>query len=209
MNQSLTLISALLPLALSPLQATVTFQSLSGSTGTSFVTGPDAIIFPDESIAVQLRTDNQHWRLDDLDIKWGAPFGFGFSPVEVELITAGSPYGGGSTTSTPLVSANTSPANTTVNYTPGSTITLAPLTDFWIYLHVPAGDGDYAVTTTPNNQASGLWTIQEVQARQSGVVVGSLSNAPQILINATAVPEPSTSLLPLLALGLFLGKRRR
>lgn len=193
-SKSISLIPVTLVLGMTNLQAAVTFQAFSTSSGNAFVSGPDALIFPDESIAVQIRTDNQQWRLDDIDIKWGAAFGFGFSPAEVDLITAGAPYGGGGTTSTPLIGANTSPSSTTVNYTPGSSITLAPLTDFWIYLHVPAGDGDYAVTTTPISQASGPWTIQDVQARQSGVVITSLTNAPQIIINATAVPEPATSL---------------
>lgn len=193
-SRSITLIPVTLILGMTHLQAAVTFQSFSSSSGTAFTTGPDAFIFPDESIAVQIRTDNQQWRLDDIDIKWGAGFGFGFSPLEVDLITSGSPYGGGGTTSTPLIGANTSPISTTVNYTPGTSINLAPLTDFWIFLHVPAGDGDYAVSTTPNSQVSGPWTIQDVQARQSGVLVTGLTNAPQITINANAIPEPTTSL---------------
>jgi len=199
----------ILHFGISTLHAAVTFQSFNTSSGGAFVSGPDALIFPEESIAVRIRTDNQQWEINDVDVKWGAGFGFGFSPVEAELITTGSPYGGGSTTSTPLISANTSPISTTVNYTPGSSITLAPLTEFWIYLHVPAGDGDYEVATSPNSQATGPWTIQEVQARQNGVIVGSLSNTPQIIINATAVPEPSGALLSIMALGLSLLRRKR
>ena len=207
--RSLASISAFLILGNSSLQAAVTFDAFNASTGGAFVSGPSAFVFPDESIAVRIQTDNQQWQIDNIDIRWGAGFGLGFSPAEVELITVGTPYGGGSTTSTPLIGANTSPVSTTVNYTPGSSITLGPLTDFWIYLHVPAGDGDYQVNTAPNSQATGPWTIQEVQARQNGIIVGSLTNTPQIIINATAVPEPSSSLLSILALGLVLAKRKR
>ena len=193
----------------SNLQAAVTFDAFSTSPGNAFVTGPTAVIFQNESIAVQIQTDNQQWQIDDIDIKWGAALGFGTSPTAIEIVTAGSPYGGGATTSTPMIGANTSPSNTTVNYTPGSPLTLGPLTDFWVYLHVPTGDGDYAVTTTPNSQATGPWAIQEVQALQNGIVIGSLTNTPQIVINATAIPEPSTTLLPFMALGLTVMRRKR
>lgn len=201
-------VPAVLFLNLSDLRGAVTFQAFSSSSSTAFVHGPDAFVFTDESIAVKIKTNNQRWRVDDVDIKWGSTLGFGVSPAAVDFLTTGTPYGGGSTTSTPLVGANNVPANTTVNYTPGSSITLAPLTEFWIFLHVPAGDGDYSVATSPVSQASGPWSIQDVQARQSGVTLNSLSNTPQITINATVVPEP-TSLLSAAFGCLFLASRRR
>ena len=39
--------------------AAVTLSSLSGASGTSFVSGPDALVLADEAIAVQITTNAQ------------------------------------------------------------------------------------------------------------------------------------------------------
>jgi hypothetical protein len=102
----------------------------------------------------------------------------------------------------------------TNTYTPASSLTLSPSTDYFIVLTAgtAVGNGAYewsSAGTYSYNPNGGWQTFANSFHSSNGSSWNSASSSDlQFAINATAVPEPSSSFLLLLGSGVFIYVRR-
>jgi len=187
-------------------QAAVTFDNISGATvsGAEPILGPMTFGGSESSVALAITTDAGNWELDSIEINFGLSFG-GTAPIQIDFYTSGSPIVGGIPQT---LNGTQFPNNTIETYSSSSTISLPPNSTFWLHIHEPIGDGEFEVFTEPSSFGSGSWTLTDQRINQGGGWT-STSQAPEIRINATSVPEPSSAALTALGLLAFSIRRRQ
>ena len=128
---------------------------------------------------------------------------------------ANNPFGVSPGSSLGTLNGSTDPASSGIyTYTPASDITLSPGKDYFIVLTsgTSVANGAYEwsyVNTSSYNPVGGWITRSPYFYSANGSSWGaSLGSYPQFAINATAVPEPSSSWLVLLGSGILVYVRR-
>jgi hypothetical protein len=137
----------------------------------------------------------------------------GFTVLLYSSIPAFGPTPGGSLDN---LNGSTDPATGGIfNYTPTSTITLLPHTDYFIVLTAgtPIANGAYewSFVNSSSYSSTGGWAGADsiLFTSQDGLSWTGIANKySQYAINATAIPEPSSSFLLLLGSGVFIYVRR-
>ncbi len=131
---------------------------------------------------------------------------FGSVPLTVELFSSAT--GPNSATFITAMTGPSQPSNQVATYAPATPVTLVDGATYFLSLSVNGNASSYSINRT-STAATGAWTMGNLYTRPGSNpwTAGGFSPETMVEITATAVPEPTATLLG--CAGLLVALRRR
>ncbi|MGJ8695541.1 MAG: choice-of-anchor R domain-containing protein [Verrucomicrobiaceae bacterium] len=132
------------------------------------------------------------------------------SPIVATISTGPNVPGGTNPTALGSVLPAAPSGITTISFVPGSGITLASNSEYWVHLTVPSGAGWYSMLNSNAPVESLGWDLDNSWNRPATGGWSEITSGPQARtrLEIASVPEPGAGLLGGLAFLVLLGRRR-